>query len=120
MDKTSYNDYFNHVRRMMGALGREMPGTMSAFQQLHKNSLETGALDAKMKELIAIAISVRTQCETCITYHVHDALEAGATREEILDAMGVAVLMGGAPAIAHAIKGVEAMNEFQEKMSAKG
>jgi AhpD family alkylhydroperoxidase len=119
METMSYPDYFNQTRRMMGALGREIPTTMSAFQQLHKSALDTGALSPKIKEIIALAISIRAQCETCITYHVHDALEAGATREEILDALGVTVLMGGAPAIAYSIKALEAMNQFQEKMAEK-
>ncbi len=111
----SYPEYFQQTRRMMGALGREMQGTMSSFGQLHKESLATGALDTKMKELIALAISTRVQCDTCMTYHVHDALEAGATREEIMDALSVAILMGGAPAVAHAIRAMEAVNQFQEK-----
>jgi AhpD family alkylhydroperoxidase len=112
MEKQSYTDFFNHTRQMMGALGKEMPKTMSPFFQMHKESLAPGALDTKTKELIALAISVRIQCETCMTFHLHDAIEAGATREEIQDALGVAVLMGGAPSVAQAIRVLEAANEF--------
>lgn len=116
-ETTSYPEYFKHTRRMMGALGREMQGTMGAFGELHKQSLSESALSPKVKELIALALSVKSQCHTCMTYHVHDALEAGATREEIMAALEVTILMGGAPAVAHAINAVEALNQFTESKS---
>jgi AhpD family alkylhydroperoxidase len=55
-------------------------------------------LSAKTKELVALAISIVVHCEGCIAYYVHDAVEAGATRQELLETISVALLMGGGPA----------------------
>ena len=63
--------------------------------------LSPGKLTTKTKELIALALSLSSTCEWCITYHVKMALESGATEEEILEASYVAVLMAGAPALMH-------------------
>jgi len=111
----SYPEHFQLVRRMMGALGKEIPHAMAPFGQLHQGAVGQGALDRKTKELIALALSVEVKCDACIAYHVHDALDAGATREEILDVMGVNVLMGGAPAVAQATKVLEALKQFTER-----
>lgn len=113
-ESTSYADYLRNFKRLMGALGRGLPNVMGPFGQLHQGTIADGALDAKTKELIALGIAVHAQCETCIVHHVHDAMEAGASREEIMDALGVSILMGGAPGVAHAAKAVEAMDQFSE------
>jgi len=56
-------------------LGRELPGPMTGFARLHKKSVEDGALSAKTKELMALAIGIAVRCEGCIAYHVHDAVQ---------------------------------------------
>jgi AhpD family alkylhydroperoxidase len=78
-------------------LGSELPGPMSGFARLHRKGVEDAALSRKIKELMAVAISIATGCEGCIVYHTHDAIQAGATREELLETIGVAILMGGGP-----------------------
>jgi AhpD family alkylhydroperoxidase len=87
--------------------------TMQAFTALHRAATRPGALDAKTKELIALAIGVAVRCDGCIAFHTHDALRAGATEAEILEALGVAVLMGGGPSVMYATHVIEAMQEFQ-------
>jgi AhpD family alkylhydroperoxidase len=71
-----------------------------------------GALDCKHKELIAVAISVAVQCEGCIAYHVHDAIQAGATRQEVVESLGVAIMMGGGPAVMYACEALAALDQF--------
>jgi AhpD family alkylhydroperoxidase len=73
--------------------------TMAAFQQLHEAATADGVLSRKTKELIALAIGISVRCDGCIAYHVHDTLDAGAGRDEVAEAIGVAVLMGGAEAL---------------------
>lgn len=114
MANTSYPEYMSNFKRMMGALGRELQGPMGGVGQLHKASVGEGALSPKVKELIALAVAVKSQCETCIAWHVHDAMEAGATREEMMEALGVAILMGGSPAVADSVLAMEVMNQFAE------
>ncbi len=110
---TSYTEHVGQVKRMMGALGKENPNVMGPFGQLHQGAMTTGALEQKVKELVALGIAIHAQCESCISFHTHDALKAGATRAEIIEVIGVAALMGGAPGVAHGIKALEALNEFE-------
>lgn len=93
-------------------LGSEIPNVVGPFSQLHKAALASGALEPKVKELMAIAISITTHCEGCISFHVHDALKAGASRKEVLETVGLAVLMGGGPAMTFGCKALEALKQF--------
>ncbi len=80
---------------------------------LHKAAGSDGALDAKTKELMALAIGIAVRCDGCIAFHVHDALEAGATEDEIVDTIGVAIMMGGGPAVVYGSAALEALKQFQ-------
>jgi len=88
---------------------------MKAFWGVHKAAVAAGALDTKTKELIALAISVAARCDDCIAHHVYDALEAGARKEEISDALGVAILMGGGTSVVYATHAIEALEEFSRR-----
>ena len=68
-----------------------------AFGGMFQGLMKEGALDVKTKELIALAIGVASRCEPCIYAHVEKCIKSGATPEEIMDAAGVAVMMGGGP-----------------------
>ena len=85
---------------------------MSGFSRLHNKAVENGALDKKSKELMALAIGIAVRCEGCIAYHTHDAVEAGATREELIETIGVAVMMGGGPASVYAAYAMDAIDQF--------
>jgi len=78
---------------------------------LRWTAITEGALDAKTKELMALAIAVAVRCDGCIAFHVHDAVDAGATADEIAEAIGVAILMGGGPA---AVYGADALRAYEE------
>ena len=86
---------------------------MKAFRALHHGASIPAELDFKTKELIALAIGVSLRCNGCIAFHTHDALEAGATREEVMEALGVAVLMGGGPSVIYATHVAEAIEQFE-------
>ncbi|MFT5194781.1 MAG: AhpD family alkylhydroperoxidase [Cellvibrionaceae bacterium] len=104
---------YEHLKMLMGKLGAEIPGTMGAFGTLHKAATADGALNPKVKELIALGIAITVRCDGCIAFHVHDALKAGATRAEITETIGVAVLMGGGPAVMYGCEALEAINQFE-------
>ncbi|MCB9073157.1 MAG: carboxymuconolactone decarboxylase family protein [Bdellovibrionaceae bacterium] len=87
---------------------------MSGFGQLHAAATVQGALCTKTKELIALAIAITVRCDGCITYHVHDALESGATAEEIAETIGVAILMGGGPSVVYGIEAMQAVQQHQQ------
>lgn len=111
---TNYIELHDHLEKQITNLGNELSGPMSGFARLHRKSVEDGVLTGKSKELIALAISVAIRCEGCISYHVHDAIQAGATRPEIIEAIGVAIMMGGAPAAVYATYAMDAVEQFSE------
>jgi AhpD family alkylhydroperoxidase len=89
-----YLTYHQNLQTHLANLHYAVPDTMTAFSHLSKAALKSGQLSSKVKELIALGIAIVMRCDGCIAYQVHDALDAGAEREEILEAIGVAVLMG--------------------------
>lgn len=91
---------------------REMmpPRVLDALSLVHERALKSHALGKKTKELIALATSVVMGCETSIAYHLHNALEAGAEREEIVEAVEVAVVTVGEPGAVHAAQILRALD----------
>ncbi|MFW6138684.1 MAG: carboxymuconolactone decarboxylase family protein [Spirochaetota bacterium] len=83
-----------------------------SFQSLLKAVEREKVLSVKTKELNAIATSITQQCEWCNAFHVNNALNAGATREETMKAAWIVILMGGGPALMHAGLVLEALDEF--------
>jgi len=110
--KTNYVEYHQHLEERLAQLGQEIPGPMIGFARLHKKAVEDGALSRKVKEMMALAISIVVRCEGCIAYHVHDAAAGGATRQEMLETIGVAILMGGGPASIYAAHALDAIEQF--------
>ncbi len=108
-----YPQYYEQLNGLIGKLRNDIPKTMSGFGALHKGATQSGAIDTKTKELIALGIAVAVRCDGCIAFHVHDAIEAGAERQEILEAIGVAVLMGGGPALMYGAEALAALDQFQ-------
>jgi AhpD family alkylhydroperoxidase len=80
-----------------------------AFLEMEKAAYADGALPKKVKELVAVGISVVTDCESCMQWHVEQAAKAGASAEEILEAVEVAMEMGGGRATVSARFALEVM-----------
>ena len=97
MPQNNYPEHYKHLQSLAGRLGREIPATMPGYRKLHKGAMKEGALSTQVKEFIAFGIAIAVHCEGCIAYHVHDALRAGASREEVVEAIGVAIMLGDAP-----------------------
>ncbi len=93
----------------MARLRRDMPEVAGGFGGLAKAAIASRALDAKTKELIALAIGITARCDGCLAYHARAAARLGATRDEILDVIGVAIYMGGGPSM---IYGAETLDAF--------
>ncbi|OGF11630.1 MAG: hypothetical protein A3K15_04750 [Candidatus Edwardsbacteria bacterium GWE2_54_12] len=80
-----------------GTLAKAAPETIRAFSALLQTTTKDGALSHKTKELIAFALGIASHCEGCLAHHAHALVKAGATREEVVEAIGVAISMGGGP-----------------------
>src|SRR5512140_2693557 len=109
---TDYIELRKHLEERLTQFGREMPGPMTGFARLHKKSVEDGALSTKVKEMMALAVSIAVGCEGCIAYHVHDAIKAGATRAELLETISVGVMMAGGPGTIYAAHALDAVEQF--------
>ena len=108
MERTSYVD--NPQPDAAAKPNGFPPRVLDALGLVHEEALQSGALTRKVKELIALATSVVTGCETSIAYHLHNALEAGAGREELIEAVEVAVVTMGEPAAVHASRILRALD----------
>ena len=99
--------------KSMEQMKAQTPDIINGFGGLFAKVMKAGALDAKQKELIALAVGLSVQCMPCMILHVQKALKAGATREEILEAAGVTVMMGGGPAYTHVPEIIKALDELE-------
>ena len=91
------------------ALTRGIPDAMAGFAALGKGAYADRALTHKFKELIALALSVASRCDGCVAYHARRCCDLDASREEVLETLGVAVQMGGGPSMVY---GGEALRAF--------
>ena len=107
---TNAKQYYQNVASAMKPVRSEMPDLVKGFRELHQAALRPGALTVRDKELIALSIGLAVRCENCIYSHVKACLTAGATREQILEAAGVAVLMQGGPSYTYLPRVVEALD----------
>ena len=82
-------------------LAAQIPDVMKALSELRAEVVKDGALSAKTKELMMVAIAVALRCEYCLWKHVPEAVKLGATREEIMEAVSTAIVMAGGPAVAY-------------------
>jgi AhpD family alkylhydroperoxidase len=107
-----YVAYHRHLRERLGEMADELCGPMAGFARLHRETVKDGALPRKAKELMALAVGIALHCEGCIAFHMRDALDAGATREEILETIGVAMMMSGGPGTVYAAHALDALEQF--------
>jgi len=94
IDITEMND-------RMKEIAGELPGVMNSMMGLHSEVVKDGALSARTKELMMVGIAVALRCEPCLWKHVPEAINLGATREEIMEAVSTAIVMGGGPSVAY-------------------
>ena len=104
---------FRHFREKMneaildaGHLG------IKRFFALDTRTYEAGALDTKTKELLGLVASLVLRCDDCVSYHIGQCLETGSTKEEIIDAMSVALVVGGTIVIPHLRRGVDFLDQI--------
>ncbi|SMX30089.1 Carboxymuconolactone decarboxylase family protein [Pelagimonas phthalicica] len=109
---TTYNDRATEIDKRVGALFKATPSVMTSYSQLVKAASADGALDSKTKELMAFAISIAIRCEDCIVFHLRAALKHGASQEEVIEAISVAVEMGGGPSVVYGGRALKALEDL--------
>jgi len=96
------------AKMRMGAFAKSTPELMKSFATLSTVATRAGHFGAADRELIAVAIAVVTGCGDCILYHVDAAKRHGAEEGALIEALELAVEMGGGPAVMYAGKALEA------------
>jgi AhpD family alkylhydroperoxidase len=90
------------------------PEVMKAFAGMAQSATAARALDAKTKELIALGIAVAVRCDDCIAFHVKAAVQQGASRDEVMETLGMAIYMGAGPSVMYASHALEAFSQFED------
>ena len=101
------------------ALRQMIPDVYAGFAELNKAAMAPGVLEPKMKELLALVMGVTLRCDGCIATHARGAASAGATREEVAEAIGVTLLMNGGPGTVYGPRAYDAFCEYIEAIEAK-
>ena len=114
----NWPDYIKEITGHMRTLRGGAPDVMKAFSGLAQAALAPKALDCKTKELVALGIAVAIHCDDCIGFHVKAALEQGASREEVLETLGMAIYMGAGPSVMYASHAIDAFEQFSKPVSA--
>jgi AhpD family alkylhydroperoxidase len=112
MEHTHGKDVQEALAPLSRALRAEIPDVYENFIGLHSAARKEGALPMVTKELIALSIAVVERCDGCIASHARGAARAGATREQVAEALGVAILMAGGPATVYGPRAYSAFCEF--------
>ena len=110
----TYKQYTNELSATIGGLRKDIPDVMKGFSGMASAALEDGALSKKTKELIALSIGVSGHCKGCIGFHVKALVGLGVTREELTEALGMAIYMGGGPSLMYAAEAMQAFEEFSK------
>ena len=108
----SYANLIAAVSANSAKLRKDIPEVMQGFNAMAQSASKAGALDAKIKELIAMALSVGARCDPCVGYHAKALVKLGATRAEVEEMLGMCVYMGGGPGLMYAASALAAYEEF--------
>lgn len=110
-------DWKNFIKEIEGELAvyaKALPGTLQGFAKMGEAAKGGGALDLKTKELVALGIAIRSQCDHCIAYHTRNLVRLDGTREEVAEVLAMCAYMGGGPAINYGAKALQAFDQFSE------
>ncbi len=108
--QTNAAKFYETWPRRVAAMRAAAPDMARGFGGLFQATMKEGVLSVREKELIALAIGLATRCTNCIFAHVEKALHAGATREQVLEAAAVAVMMQGGPTYTYFPEVVDALD----------
>lgn len=109
-----WNNYRQQVIVGVGEIAKLSPDTVKGYATLGGAGARTGKLDAKTRELIALAVAVSLRCDGCITVHSAEARKQGATKEEIAEALGVAISVNAGAALVYSTRTMDAFDAAGE------
>src|SRR5215469_2675206 len=106
-----WNEYREQLMLRLGEFSKLTPETMKGIASLGQAGEKTNHLDAKTRELVSLAVAVTTRCDGCIAFHASEAKKAGATVEELSEALGVAINLNAGAALVYSARTLDAFNK---------
>ena len=110
MSMITWNEYRQQVAAGITEIARSSPDIVRGYRTIANARTKEGALDAKTRELVALAVAVTVRCDGCIAVHVDLAKKNGATQDEITDALGVAVMVNAGAALIYSTRTLDALH----------
>lgn len=110
----NYSEKYHRTKSLLEALKVALPAFTTQFFEMREAALESGVLSKKVKHLMALAVSINLNNYESASQHIHDALAENATQEEIMETIGLGVLMGGDAALAAACEAYAALKQIKE------
>src|SRR5580698_9725804 len=103
-----WNEYQKQLSTTIGEIARTSPDIARGYRTLSDAASKTGKIDAKTRELIALAVAVTLRCDGCITVHTDAAAKQGATKEELIEALGIAISVNAGAALVYSARTLDA------------
>jgi AhpD family alkylhydroperoxidase len=113
MSMLNWNEYRAKLQTTIAELARKSPDVFKGYRTLVSARSKEGALDAKTRELVALAVAVTVRCDGCIATHVDLAKKNGATADEITDALGVAIMVNAGAALVYSARTLDAFHALE-------
>jgi AhpD family alkylhydroperoxidase len=110
MHMIDWNTYRQQLIAGVGGFARLSPETVRGYGAMGSAGQKTGQLDAKIRELIAVAVAISLRCDGCIAVHTAEAKKVGATREEIAEALGLAISVNAGAALVYSTRTMDAFD----------
>ena len=114
MSMMDWNGYRAQLASTIAEIGRAAPDLVKGYRTIVESRAKTGALDANTRELVALAVAVTVRCDGCIATHVEQARKHGATRDEIADALGIAVMVNAGATLVYSARTMDAFHAAEE------
>jgi AhpD family alkylhydroperoxidase len=120
MSMLDWNGYRQQLATVIAEIAKAAPDLVRGYRMLASSRAKAGALDAKTRELVALAVAVTLRCDGCITTHVDLARKQGATADEITDALGIAVMVNAGAALVYSARTLDAFHAEAPPAAASG
>jgi len=105
-----WNNYQTELTESLPDFAKLSPDSLKGYQTLSSANFKNSLLGEKVRQLISIAVAVTTRCDGCITFHTDAALKAGATKQEIAEALGVAMAMNAGAALIYSLRALDSVD----------
>jgi len=115
----AYPKLARDISARLAVLRDNLPSTLQGFRTLSESALGEGALSARTKELMALALGIAAHCDGCIAFHVKALASMGATLSEIEETVAVALYMGGGPSLMYGANALVAYDQFTARTAAE-